>query len=139
MHSGSNAEQHYRYDAMRRRFCELEISGPADTPSTSITSGRRYIYNAAWGTLSERTFDASTTLGSAANSLERAYICGLSIDEHEFAMIDGDGDRALTTSKNASGGTEFEYYFLCDRLGSTMSLSNADDDQEALKSIRFTV
>lgn len=141
--AGSNAEQHYRYDALHRRIAVMELDGPADTATTPIT-GRRFIWD-GWSVIEERVFESAATLGNPAERLERIYIEGPQIDEHLLAAIDGDGDGALTTNINQPGEpntpntNDYEYYYLHNRLGSVMGLIHAADSRKMLEYYRYSV
>lgn len=141
--AGSNAEQHYRYDALHRRIAVMELDGPADTATAPIT-GRRFIWD-GWSVIEERVFESGATLGDPAERLERIYIEGPQIDEHLLAAIDGDGDGALTTNinqpsePNTPNSNDYEYYYLHNRLGNVMGINNAADSRKMLEYYRYSV
>jgi len=129
----ATGRQHYRYDPFNRRIAVLESE-------TDLQGSRRFIYH-GWSDIEERIFNPGATLASAPSRLERIYVDGPSIDEHLLAAIDRDGDGQLggANLKNMRAVTaDQEYFYLQNRLGSTMALSDADNSERLLEYIRYT-
>lgn len=120
-----SAAQKNRYDPFRRRISD---------------GTRRFIYD-GWSVVEERLLDDGTTPGAAPSKLERIYVNGSMIDEPLLTAIDRDGDGKLGIDgrKNApDAGSDQEYYFLNNRLGSVMALLDADAPDHLLECYRYT-
>jgi RHS repeat-associated protein len=125
-------QQRYCYDVFRRRVATL--SGDAAQPA------RRYIYS-GWDVIEERTFKAGASLASAPSILERIDVDGPDPDEHLLTAIDRNGDGRLGGGaiKNIrSTSADQEYYFLANRMNSTMALLDADNPERILEYYRYS-
>ena len=127
-------QQHYRYDAFRRRIAKLELT------RDGITSGsRRYVYD-DWSVVEERLFNMSATLSSSPATLERIYVHGSFIDEPLLAALDSDLDDILDHESNIKPiNNDAEYYYLDNHLGSVMGLVSANDSERILEYYRYQV
>jgi RHS repeat-associated protein len=140
---GGERVEHYRYDPFRRRIAKLDVARPADGSTARLTV-RRFIYD-GWRDVAERVFEqegGTEIPAGIADRLERVYVNGRVIDEPLLAAIDADGDRDLDGGGrplNSPGGTDFEYHYLTNRLGSVVALLEADDSGRVLEAYRYDV
>ncbi len=134
--------ENYRYDPLGRRIAKFDISDDGCVACPQLT-GRRYIYD-KWSVIEERTFGAdlaSQVPFDIGDRLERVYVNGQQIDEPLLAAIDGDRDRDLDgggVALNTPLGTDFEYYYLNNRMGSVMGLLDGADGRQTLEYYRYS-
>jgi RHS repeat-associated protein len=137
----SDLEINYRYDPFRRRIVMFDTHANCET--CPIPTGHRYIYD-GWSVLAERWFDylPGEIPVTFDDNTERVYVNGRTVDEPILAAIDEGRDGLLGNgefNKNYSSGTDFEYYFLPNRLGSVTALLSADDSGSTLEQYRYQV
>ncbi|MCW5555996.1 MAG: RHS repeat-associated core domain-containing protein [Verrucomicrobiae bacterium] len=108
---------------------------------TDLHGSRRSIYH-GWSKAVERRFDSGATLANAPSTLERIYVEGPRIDEHLLAAIDRNEDGQLggANLKNVRDFTaDQDYFYLQNRHGSTMALSDANRSDRVLEYLRYSV
>ncbi|MCP4545801.1 MAG: RHS repeat-associated core domain-containing protein [bacterium] len=141
--AGGVFKEEYRYDPFRRRIAKFDISDDSCETCPRL-AGRRYIHDGL-SVVEERVFvkeSVSALNTDVAGLLERIYVNGRVIDEPLLAAIDGNGSRKIDPhipGKNMPGEIDFEYYYLCNRLGSVMGLLDAGSSQQLLELYRYQV